>query len=110
MIGTVGSRGGWLGISRYDSQDVFKVANASFADGKMANVLDGQSADVSDTELHTLLLDPKVYRMLAKESTMFDDMLMYIEGLIDNRTVLTHLAELDLAQIEIAIVKGFSPK
>ena len=45
-IGTVGSGGGWLGIGRYDSQDVFKVANANFADDKIANELDGQPADI----------------------------------------------------------------
>jgi peptide/nickel transport system permease protein len=100
-IGTVGSGGGWLGLGRYDSQEVFKVANANFADDKMANALDGKSADISDAELRTLLLDPDVYGDLAAESGVIGDMLAYVEGLIDDGAVLTHLEELDPAQIEI---------
>ncbi len=101
-IGTVGSGGGWLGIGRYDSQDVFKVANSSFADDKMANALDGEPADISDGRLRELLLDPEVYGALAEDSGVLDDMLAYVGGLIDSGTVLTHLEELDPAQIEIA--------
>ena len=101
-IGTVGSGGGWLGIGRYDSQDVFKVANSSFADDKMANALDGEPADISDGRLRELLLDPEVYGALAEESGVLDDLLAYVGGLIDSGTVLTHLEELDPAQIEIA--------
>ena len=101
-VGTVGSGGGWLGIGRYDSQDVFKVANASFADDKMANALDGEPADISDSRLREILLDPAVYGTLAEESGVLDDMLIYVEGLIASGTVLTHLEELDPAQIEIA--------
>ena len=100
-IGTVGSGGGWLGLGRYDSQEVFKVANANFADDKMANALDGKSANISDAELRTLLLDPDVYGDLAAESGVIGDMLEYVEGLIDGGIVLTHLEELDPAQIEI---------
>ena len=101
-IGTVGSGGGWLGIGRYDSQDVFKVANPSFADDKMANVLDGEPADISEARQRELLLAPEVYGELAAESGVLGDMLIYVEGLIASGTVLTHLAELDPAQIEIA--------
>ena len=100
-IGTVGSGGGWLGLGRYDSQEVFKVANTNFADDKMANALDGKSANISDAELRTLLLDPDVYGDLAAESGVIGDMLEYVEGLIDGGIVLTHLEELDPAQIEI---------
>ncbi len=100
-IGTVGSGGGWLGLGRYDSQDVFKIANASFVDDKMANVLDGESADISDAELRELLLNPEVYGDLAAEAGVLDDMLGYVEGLIADGAVLTHLQELDPAQIEV---------
>ena len=100
-VGTVGSGGGWLGIGRYDSQDVFKVANANFADDKMANVLDGQPADISTADLRTLLLDPAVYGDLAAESGVLDDMLAYVEGLIADGVVLTHLQEIDPPQIAI---------
>ena len=102
-VGTVGDGGGWLGIGRYDSQDVFKVANASFADDKMANALDGKDADISNAELRELLLDPSVYGDLAAESGVLDDMLEYVEGMIASGTLLTHLSEdIDPAQIEIA--------
>ena len=100
-VGTVGSGGGWLGIGRYDSQDVFKIANPSFADDKIANELDGQPADISDGELRELLLNPDVYGSLAQESGVLDDMLEYVEGMITAGTVLTHLQEIDPAQIEV---------
>lgn len=102
-VGTVGPGGGWMGIGRYDSQDVFKIANASFADDKIANVLDGQDADISDAKLRELLLEPSVYGDLAAESGVLDDMLEYVEGMIAEGTLLTHLSEdIDPAQIEIA--------
>ena len=102
-VGTVGPGGGWLGIGRYDSQDVFKIASSSFADDKMANALDGEPADISDARLRELLLAPEVYGDLARESGVLDDMLAYVEGLISTGTVLTHLSEdIDPAQIEIA--------
>ncbi len=100
-VGTVGSGGGWLGLGRYDSQDVFKVANANFADDKVANTLDGQPADISNADLKALLLVPDVYGTLAEESGVLDDMLLYVEGLIDSGTLLTHLETFDPAQIEI---------
>ena len=101
-IGTVGSGGGWLGLGRYDSQAVFKIANESFVDDKMANALDGESADISDSRLRELLLDPEVYGDLARQSGVLEPMLVYVEGLIASGMVLTHLEELDPAQIEIA--------
>ena len=100
-VGTVGSGGGWLGLGRYDSQDVFKVANANFADDKVANALDGQPAEISNADLKALLLVPEVYGTLAEESGVLDDMLLYVEGLIDSGTLLTHLETFDPAQIEI---------
>ena len=100
-VGTVGDGGGWLGLGRYDSQEVFKVANANFADDKVANALDGMSADISRAELTALLIDPNVYGDLAIQSNVVDDMLEYVQGLIDEGLLLTHLAELDPAQIEI---------
>ncbi|MCY3569274.1 MAG: ABC transporter permease [Chloroflexi bacterium] len=100
-IGTVGSGGGWLGLGRYDSQEVFKIANPNFVDDKMANELDGKSADISNAELRELLLAPEVYGDLAAESGVLDDMLEYVEGLIADGILLTHLETLDPAQIEI---------
>ena len=101
-VGTVGPGGGWLGIGRYDSQDVFKIANPNFADDKIANELDGLPADTSNADLKELLLNPDVYGDLAAESGVLDDMLFYVEGLIDSGTLLTHLSEdIDPAQIEI---------
>ena len=100
-VGTVGSGGGWLGLGRYDSQAVFKVASTNFADDKIANALDGKPADISDGELRGLLLEPAVYGDLAAETGVLDDMLEYVEEMIASGTVLTHLAELEPAQIEI---------
>ena len=100
-VGTVGSGGGWLGLGRYDSQAVFKVASANFADDKIANVLDGRSADISAAELTTLLTDPAVYGDLASQSGVVGDMIIYVTGLIDTGTLVDHLADLDPAQIEI---------
>ena len=100
-VGTVGSGGGWLGLGRYDSQEVFKIANASFADDRMANELDGKSADISDSDLRELLLNPDVYGDLAAQSGVIDDMLEYVEGLIADGAVLTHLQGINPAQIEI---------
>ena len=101
-VGTVGGGGGWLGLGRYDSQQVFKVANASFADDKIANVLDGRSADISQAELTTLLTDPDVYGDLARETGVLDDMLLYVEEQIASGALIEHLATLDPAQIEIS--------
>ena len=100
-VGTVGDGGGWLGLGRYDSQQIFKIANASFADDKMANALDGQAADISDADLRALLLDPAVYGDLAAEAGVLDELLEYVEGLITGGVVLAHLQELDPPQIEI---------
>ena len=100
-VGTVGSGGGWLGLGRYDSQAVFKVANANFADDRIANVLDGRPADISAAELTTLLTDPAVYGDLASQSGVVGDMIFYVRGLIDTGTLVDHLADLDPAQIEI---------
>ena len=100
-VGTVGSGGGWLGLGRYDSQDVFKISNANFADDKIANVLDGKPADISNAELRELLLQPAVFGDLAKQTGVLDTMLEYVEGLIASGTVIDHLADLEPAQIEI---------
>ena len=104
-VGTVGSGGGWLGLGRYDSQTVFKVANANFADDKIANELDGKPADISQSELRELLLAPEVYGELAAQSGVLGDMLTYVEGMIAEGTLLRHLSE-DINPAQIEIVDG----
>ncbi len=100
-VGTVGDGGGWLGIGRYDSQAVFKIANANFADDKVANALHGKPADISQAELTALLSDPNIYGDLAIQSEVVDDMIEYVQGLIDDGILVSHLAELDPPQITI---------
>ena len=100
-VGTVGDGGGWLGLGRYDSQEVFKIANANFADDRVANALHGKPADISQEELTALLSDPDVYGDLAIQSDVVDDMIEYVQGLINDGALITHLAELDPAQIVI---------
>ena len=100
-VGTVGDGGGWLGLGRYDSQAVFKIANASFADDKVANALHGKPADISQDELTTLLSDPQIYGDLAIQSDVVDDLIEYVQGLINDGALVSHLAELDPPQITI---------
>ena len=60
-VGTVGDGGGWLGIGRYDSRDVFEIPSVSYADDKLATAFDGLSADVSDADLRAIVSDPAIY-------------------------------------------------
>ena len=100
-VGTVGDGGGWLGLGRYDSQTTFKIANSNFADDKVANALHGKPADISQEELTTLLSDPQIYGDLAIQSEVVDDLIEYVQDLINSGTLVSHLAELDPPQITI---------
>ena len=57
-VGTVGDGGGWMGIGRYDSRDVFEIASATYADDKLANALDGLDEGISDAELREIVSGP----------------------------------------------------
>ncbi len=99
-VGTVGDGGGWLGIGRYDSRDVFEIASASYADDKLANALDGVSADVSDAELRAIVSDPTIYEEPAAHVGVEHEMVDYGLGRIEDGTLVDHLV--DEEQIEIS--------
>ena len=105
-VGTIGDGGGWLGLGRYDSQEVFKEASANFADDKIADVLDGLSADISQSELRQILLDPEIFGPLAAQTevdgqNVADVMVDYTDDLIASGNLLEHLSTFKPPQIEI---------
>ena len=99
-IGTVGDGGGWLGIGRYDSRTVFEIASVKYADDRMADALDGQSADLSDGELRAIVGEPSVYGQPAVEAGVVSEMVDYALAEIAEGTLLETLVEAE--QIEIA--------
>ena len=98
-IGTVGDGGGWLGIGRYDSRDVFEVASITYADDKIADALDGLAADTSDAELRALVSDPEIYGAAATEQGVVHEMVDYALVLVEDGILLETLV--DEEQIEI---------
>ena len=98
-VGTVGDGGGWLGIGRYDSRTVFEIASAKYADDKIANVLDGESADISNADLRALLSDPNVFGEAAFNAGVEGEMVEYALTQIEAGTMLDTLIEEE--QIEI---------
>jgi len=98
-IGTVGDGGGWLGLGRYDSRDVFEIASSKYADDKIANALDGMSTDASDADLRSLLSDTEVYGQPAVDVGVEGEMVTYALDRIAQGTLLEWLVEEE--QIEI---------
>ena len=98
-IGTVGDGGGWLGIGRYDSRDVFEYASVTYADDKLANALDGMSADISAGELRAIVSDPEVYGPDASDLGVADEMVVYGLEQVETGALLDTL--IDAEQIEI---------
>lgn len=98
-VGTVGDGGGWMGIGRYDSRDVFEIASATYADDKLANVLDGMDEDTSDAELRELVSDPEIYGPAAIDQGVAQEMIDYALRHIEEGTLLATLV--DEEQIEI---------
>lgn len=98
-IGTVGDGGGWLGIGRYDSRDVFEIASSKYADDKIANVLDGLSADISDADLRALVSDESIYEQPAADVGVQGEMIVYALSRVDDGSLLEWLV--DEQQIEI---------
>ncbi|MYE06787.1 MAG: ABC transporter permease, partial [Chloroflexi bacterium] len=98
-IGTVGDGGGWLGIGRYDSRDVFEIASVTYADDKIANALDGLDEKVSGAELRELVSDAEIYGAVATDQGVADAMIVYAQDQVDQGTLLETL--LDAEQIEI---------
>ena len=98
-VGTVGDGGGWMGVGRYDSRDVFEIASVTYADDKLANALDGLDADVSDADLRALASDPEIYGTAATDQGVAQEMVDYGLQHIEDGTLLGRLV--DEEQIEI---------
>jgi len=98
-VGTVGDGGGWMGIGRYDSRDVFEIASATYADDKLANALDGLAEDVSDAELRELVSSAEIYGSAAIEQGVAQEMIGYGLEHVEDGTLLETLV--DEEQIEI---------
>ncbi len=98
-VGTVGDGGGWMGIGRYDSRDVFEIASATYADDKLANALDGLAEDVSDAELRELVSSAEIYGSAAIEQGVAQEMIGYALEHVEDGTLLETLV--DEEQIEI---------
>ena len=98
-VGTVGDGGGWLGLGRYDSRDVFEIASVSYADDKLANALDGQDADISNADLRALVSDPDIYGAAAEQQGVTQELLAYGREQVAAGILLDTLV--DAEQIEI---------
>ena len=98
-VGTVGDGGGWLGVGRYDSRDVFEVASVSYADDKLANALDGADEDISSAELRQIVSDPEIFEEAAIDQGVAGEMVDYSLSLVEEGTLLETLV--DAEQIEI---------
>ena len=109
-VGTLGSGNGWLGLARYDPQEIFRVANASYADDKIADAIDGLSVDAPDDELRAILSDTAVFGQFALEAGVDQEMVDYALEHVAAGTLITHLSEvLDPPQIEIqdGVIRDF---
>jgi peptide/nickel transport system permease protein len=95
-VGTVGDGGGWLGVGRYNSLDVFKIASTDFADNKAANVLAGESADLSTSEVVAFFsADTEWLGPLAGDAGVDTELQTYVLGLANEGLLVDHLTTLD---------------
>ena len=101
-MGAIGSGGGWLGIGRYDSAEIFKTLNPEFALLKAATALDGQPADIPLAEMQALLADPGVYGPFADAVDAQDEIQAYIQPLIEDGKLLSLLSMGRSRYIEVA--------
>ena len=99
-IGTVGDGGGWLGIGRYDSRSVFEIASVKYADDKLANALDGVSADVSDSELRAIVSDAAIFEQPAADVNVEGEMVAYALEQVEAGLLLDTLIEEEQIAIE----------
>ena len=99
-VGTVGDGGGWLGIGRYDSRDVFEIASSKYADDKIANQLAGRSADISDADLRALVSDEGIYGQPAADVGVQGEMVTYALGRVVDGSLLDWLVEEQQIAIE----------
>ena len=99
-VGTVGDGGGWLGLGRYDSRDVFEIASVPYADDKLANALDGLDADLSAAQQREIVSDQSIFGAPAIDTGVAGEMVEYALGLVDDGILLDTL--IDAEQIELA--------
>ncbi len=99
-VGTVGDGGGWLGLGRYDSRDVFEIASVPYADDKLANALDGLDADLSAAQQREIVSDQQIFGAPAIDNDVAGEMVEYALGLVDDGILLDTL--IDAEQIELA--------
>ena len=100
-VGTIGSGGGWLGVGRYDSQAVFRIANQDWADAKIADNLDGISQDITRGDLRDLVSDESIYGDLAVSQGYAAEMVEYAAAKALDGTLLLHLRDKEPAEIAI---------
>ncbi len=103
-VGTVGDGGGWLGIGRYDSRDVFEIASAKYADDKLANLLDGRPTDISDSELIDLVSDITTWAPVAVEVGVGQEITSYALERIEAGTLLDRLVEEEQIEIRDGVI------
>ncbi len=99
-VGTVGDGGGWLGLGRYDSRDVFEIASVPYADDKLANALDGLDADLSAAQQREIVSNQQIFGAPAIDNDVAGEMVEYALGLVDDGILLDTL--IDAEQIELA--------
>ena len=103
-VGTVGDGGGWLGVGRYDSRTVFEIASVKYADDKIANVLDGQPADLPASELRSLIAIPEVYGDAAVVAGVEGEMVEYALAEIEAGTLLDTLLEAEQIEVNDGVI------
>ncbi len=81
-LGAIGSGGGWLGIGRYDDDEVFKTLNLEFAHLKAADALDGSPVDRPHEQIKDLLASPDLYGPFAEATDVQVMIQDYLQPLI----------------------------
>ena len=113
-LGAIGSGGGWLGVGRYDSSEVFRTLNIEFAHLKAAAALDGSPADLSHEQIQELLASPDVYGPFAEATDVQGMIQDYLQPLIANEELIPLLSAGRSPHIEVTsgaiqqVDQGFS--
>ena len=104
-VGTVGDGGGWLGLGRYDSRDVFEIASVPYADDKLANALDGLDADLSAAQQREIVSDQQIFGAPAIDNGVAGEMVDYALGLVDDGILLDTLIDAEQIELEDGQIK-----
>ncbi len=95
-IGTVGDGGGWLGVGRYNSLEVFKIASTDFADNKAADVLADEAADLSNSEIVALYsANTDWLGPLAIDAEVDGELQAYVLDLANRGVLVEYLSTVD---------------